>query len=198
MENIQATTKFNFTSTSKINTKTEEPKKNRETSTSASSPQDTFVKSNSSASSVTYSKNVGKTKANKEKIDALLAEQEQRQAKFKEWIISMITKQGEKSNCTIMGVNLTVSKEQSLEAQKSIEDDGEWGVNAVATRIMDMAKAFVGDDSSKFSMIKNAVLDGYAAAEKAWGGELPGICGKTLEEINNRFDKWEKELFGEE
>lgn len=198
MGSIQSTAKVNFTTTSKVSAKTEEVKDKKSTSEKVGSSQDTFVKSKQESSPVTYSKKVGRSEADEKKIEALIAEQEQRQARFKEWICSMITKQGEKSNCTIMGLNLTVTKEQSLEAQKSLEEDGEWGVNAVATRIMDMAKAFVGNDSSKFSMIKNAVLDGYAAAEEAWGGELPGICKDTLSEINSRFDAWEKELFGEE
>lgn len=197
MSSIQSTAKINYTTTAKVNSKNEDGKQvDKQGKTVVS--QDTFVKSLPSSGSVTYSKNVGKSNVDSERIDALLAEQEQRQTQFKDWIMSMITKQGEKSNCTIMGVELTVTPEQSLEAQKSIEEDGEWGVNAVATRILDMAKAFVGNDSSKFSMIKQAVLDGYAAAEEAWGGELPEICGQTLDEINARFDAWEKELFGEE
>ena len=197
MSSIQSTAKISYTTTAKVNSKNEDVKQ-VDTQGKTGASQDVFVKSLPSTGSVTYSKNVGKSNVDSERIDALLAEQEQRQTQFKEWIMSMITKQGEKSNCTIMGVELTVTPEQSLEAQKSIGEDGEWGVNAVATRILDMAKAFVGNDSSKFSMIKQAVLDGYAAAEEAWGGELPEICGQTLDEINARFDAWEKELFGEE
>ncbi|MDF2948837.1 MAG: uncharacterized protein K0R07_858, partial [Sedimentibacter sp.] len=72
---------------------------------------------------------------------------------------------------------------------------GEYSVDAVATRIMDMAKALSGSDKSKIPLLKDAVKKGFEAAglELNGGAGLPEICNKTYDEIMKRFDEWEKE-----
>lgn len=202
MSYLNPLTKVNGTTvTSKTATKVVNNSKEETVNTTK---EDVFVKGDSNTK-VTYSKPV--VSATTEKADKadrsttvakLLEEQEKRINSFKQMISSMITKQGEKSNVSIFNLKLTVSKEDSIKAQEAISEDGEWGVNAVATRIMDMAESFIGTDKSLFSTIKNAVIEGYAQAEKAWGGKLPSICGNTMDEINSRFDALEKDLFGEE
>ncbi|MDD3919806.1 MAG: hypothetical protein PHO41_01320 [Eubacteriales bacterium] len=80
----------------------------------------------------------------------------------------------------------------SIQAQSAIAEDGEFGVNAVATRIMDMAVSLSGGDTGKITMLKNAVEKGFKEAGAAWGDELPEISGKTYDEVMKRFDYWEK------
>ena len=76
----------------------------------------------------------------------------------------------------------------------SFDDDPEWGVEAVANRILDFAKALANGDNSKIDMLREAVKEGFKAAEKAWGGSLPGISGRTYDRIMQGFDEWEKEF----
>ncbi|MEG1699640.1 MAG: hypothetical protein RR271_08470, partial [Oscillospiraceae bacterium] len=83
-------------------------------------------------------------------------------------------------------------------AQAAISDGGEWSVNAVSERILDMAKSLSGGDASKFAELKNAVKKGFDAAEKAWGDKLPEISGKTYDKVMEGFDAWEKELSGKD
>lgn len=72
----------------------------------------------------------------------------------------------------------------------SFDDDPTWGVEAVATRILDFAKSLAGGDDSKIDMLRNAVEKGFKEAEKAWGGQLPGISQRTYDKIMQGFDEW--------
>lgn len=75
------------------------------------------------------------------------------------------------------------------EAAKAISEDGMWGVDAVATRLMDMAIMLSGGDSSKAELLREAVKKGF---EEAGGLEnLPQVCQDTYTEVMNRFDYWE-------
>lgn len=128
-------------------------------------------------------------------VNKLIAENEKRINDFKETIRSMIVKQGEASNLTLFGRKLNVSVEDSQKAAASIAEDGEYSVDAVATRIMDMAKALSGGDKTKISLLRDSVIKGFEAAglEFNGGAGLPEICSRTYDEIMIRFDEWEKE-----
>ncbi|MCL2539639.1 MAG: hypothetical protein FWE66_04805, partial [Oscillospiraceae bacterium] len=78
----------------------------------------------------------------------------------------------------------------------SFDSDPEWGVEAVADRILSFAKALANGDETKIEMLRQAVKKGYEMAEKAWGGSLPGISGRTLDRIMQGFDEWKKEFAG--
>lgn len=77
-------------------------------------------------------------------------------------------------------------------AQAAIAEDGEWGVEATANRLLDFAKSLAGDDPSKIEELKEAVMQGFKAAEKLWGGKLPDISYKTMQRVMEGFDEWEK------
>ena len=47
-------------------------------------------------------------------------------------------------------------------AAEAISENGNWGVNAVATRLIDMAISLSGGDMSKISMLREAVQKGFA------------------------------------
>jgi hypothetical protein len=101
------------------------------------------------------------------------------------------------------GLNLAkvVSGEQKLnadpatiaKAKAAIADDGEFGVEQVASRILDFAKAAIGDDPAKLDAVRAAVQDGFDQAAKIMGGALPDISQKTYEAIMARFDQWQNE-----
>lgn len=153
---------------------------------------DTFVKSNSTEKTDTY------TEPKRLSADQLKAISDQQMSSFQNMLSKMLNKQaslaGKKENTLTKNFmqNLNVSSADSMAAASAIAEDGEWGVNAVAGRIMDMAVALSGGDTSKLSILKDAVEKGFGAAEKQWGGKLPSITDRTHEEINKRFDYWEK------
>ncbi len=90
--------------------------------------------------------------------------------------------------------NLQVDEATRLQAQKDIADDGYWGVEQTAGRILDFAKALAGDDLDKLNEMKEAVEKGFKIAEDLWGGKLPDISGRTYDRVMQGFDEWEKSL----
>lgn len=74
------------------------------------------------------------------------------------------------------------------EAAAAISEDGAWGVNAVATRLMDMAISLSGGDVTKAGMLREAVQKGFEAVGAL--GELPQVCQDTYAETMKRFDYW--------
>ena len=90
--------------------------------------------------------------------------------------------------------NLEVDESTRLTAQQEIAEDGFWGVKQTSERAIAFAKALSGGDPSKVDLLKKAVEDGYAAAEKAWGGELPEISRLTQEATLKGLDAWAQEM----
>ncbi|MBP2638758.1 MAG: hypothetical protein H6Q72_4665 [Firmicutes bacterium] len=88
--------------------------------------------------------------------------------------------------------NLEVDEKTSLAAQQEIAEDGFWGVKQTSQRAIEFAIALSGGDTSKVELLKNAIVEGYKAAEAAWGGELPEICKQTQEATLKGLDEWAK------
>lgn len=127
-------------------------------------------------------------------LEQLRKSEEQRVKAFEDTIRSMAAQQGQTINFTFRGIGLHVTEEQRAAAEKSISEGGEYSVNAVADRIMDMAKALAGEDSSKISILREAVQKGFSGAASLLGkkdDEMPGITKDTYSEVMKRFDEWE-------
>lgn len=173
----------------------EAAKTEEESSTKVASKEnkDTFVKSSGVQTE-------GYTAPKRLSKDQLQALQDQQVASFKNMLSNILTSQADKAKLAKRGLDINadmfskimVTPEQQAEAKQAISEDGEWGVNAVATRIMDMAVALSGGDTSKISVLREAVEKGFKEAGVQWGQKLPGICGDTQKEIGKRFDYWEK------
>ncbi|MDO5112667.1 MAG: hypothetical protein Q4E65_10210 [Clostridia bacterium] len=132
--------------------------------------------------------------------EALKAAEEQRIATLTSTISTLFQKQsvfGAKSKGKVefsyeFLSKLNVDAMTADQATAAIADDGEWGVDAVATRIMDMAVALSGGDTEKAATLKAAVLKGFDQAGAAFGRELPDISQRTKNELLTRFDYWQK------
>ncbi len=80
--------------------------------------------------------------------------------------------------------------ETRLQAQKDIAEDGYWGVEQTANRMVEFAKALAGSDPSKADTLIGAVKQGFEEATKTWGGELPEICKKTIDTTISKLEAW--------
>lgn len=89
--------------------------------------------------------------------------------------------------------NLEVDEPTRLQAQADIAEDGFWGVKQTSARTIAFAKALAGGDPSKIDILRNAIEEGYKAAEAAWGGQLPEICKQTQAAVLQGLDEWAKE-----
>lgn len=93
--------------------------------------------------------------------------------------------------------NLEVDEETKANAQQEISEDGFWGVKQTAARTLDFAKALAGGDPARIDLLRKAIQEGYAAAEKAWGGQLPEICRQTQAAIMQGLDEWAQQGTGQ-
>ena len=153
--------------------------------TSQAAQQDRFIPSED-IQPVTYSK----PRSASSTAELLRAAEQQRIESFQNMLRDMVVQQGQASNLALLGMELFVSPTQRQQAVAAISEGGAYSVDAVATRIMDMAKALAAGDDSKLETLRQAVQKGFEAAGAQWGDELPGICQDTYTEVMKRFDDW--------
>lgn len=92
--------------------------------------------------------------------------------------------------------NYTVTEAAKVAAQEAISENGYYGVEQTSTRILEFAKALSGGDTSKADELLDAFKEGYRQATKSWGKELPEICKKTYEAVEEKFDAWKNNTEG--
>ena len=87
------------------------------------------------------------------------------------------------------------------DAAKAIAPGGDWSVDAVSSRIFDLATAIAGNDPERLSQMRAAVEEGFKQAGLTWKdatgqSKLPDISNQTYTEIMSRFDNRANELNG--
>lgn len=153
-----------------------------------------YEKSDSKATSKSY-------KVDQTTIDKLKADAEARYAQLASLVEKLLTKQGDTYNHATLGDLMKdvrdgkIAVDPSLveQAKKDIADDGYWGVEQTADRIVSFAKALTGGDPAKVEEMRKAIEKGYKEAGKLWGDELPEISQKTHARVNEMLDEWAKE-----
>ena len=134
-------------------------------------------------------------KANEEVIARLKADADERTAQLRTLVEQLILKQNDAyAKATDMWNFLReghfeVDPETKAQAEADIAEDGYWGVNQTSDRIIDFALALTGGDPSKIEAMRDAFKEGYAQAEKTWGGKLPELSQKTYDAVLEKFDK---------
>ncbi len=159
------------------------------------------VKENSDR--VEFSKDTAVTTKMSEKdraelVKSLKADQENQMNRFMNMMTQMFQKQGITNLTagsddfwrTIASGNFKVDAKTKAEAQQAISEDGYWGVKQTSQRLFDFAHALAGDDVNKMKQMQKAMYAGFEAAEKAWGGALPGISYKTREAADALFEEY--------
>lgn len=139
-------------------------------------------------------------KSDRETIERLKADAEARNAQLRSLVEKMFLEQGK---TLLAGDNIyellrtgkvNVDHETAQKAQQEISEDGYYGVEQTSERLVSFAKALSGNDPEKAEMLMDAVKKGFEQATKAWGGELPDICKKTLDTTLEKLTKWKEEL----
>lgn len=82
------------------------------------------------------------------------------------------------------------SPEDIAQAQADVAEDGYWGVEQTSDRLVSMAIALSGGDTSKADELKAAITKGFEKATAAWGEELPQLCKDTYETTLKKMDDW--------
>ncbi|WP_051671489.1 hypothetical protein [Oribacterium sp. P6A1] len=114
---------------------------------------------------------------------------------FRQWSAanSHLTQDGDGIWKFIASGNYTVDAETKAAAQEAISEGGYYSIENTSQRIFDFVAAMAGDNVELMQKLQSSVMDGYNEATKAWGGDLPEICSKTLDATNKLFDDYYKE-----
>jgi phosphoenolpyruvate-protein kinase (PTS system EI component) len=140
----------------------------------------------------TYSKPVAGR--NSEEINRLWNETKKTVESLRSIVVRLVVSQGKKLENVLSGRDkIFVDDKARAEAEKLLAEDGELGVKAVSTRIVDFAKALSGGDKSKLAELRAGIEKGFRQAETAFGGKLPDICKATYDEVMKQLDEWENE-----
>ena len=141
------------------------------------------------------------SKVDQTTIDKLKADAEARYAQLASLVEKLMTKQGTTSNYATLsdlmkGVQsgeISVDPATVAQAKKDVAEDGYWGVEQTASRIVDFAKALTGGDASKVEEMRAAIEKGFESATDDWGDELPELCQNTFSRVNELLDEWAAE-----
>lgn len=129
-------------------------------------------------------------------IDKLQKSVDDRLSSLRETVRAMIEKQGYHFNDPKLQsgeAKVEIDSETAAKAQTEISDEGYWGVKQTSERIIEFAKNISGGDASKLETLKGAIKEGFEAAKKAFGGELPEISQKTYDAVMEGLDNWAEE-----
>ncbi len=130
-------------------------------------------------------------KLNAEEINRLWDEANKATENLRKLVEELLRSQGKSFEGVLSGKEeLIVDEETRAAAAEAVSEDGECGVQAVSDRIVAFAKAISNDNPEMYDKLMAAIDEGFAQAEKAFGGKLPDICGKTREEINRKMEEW--------
>lgn len=169
------------------------------TSTTAKAAETTTEKKAAEDKGVVYEPSSTKAKdSNSTKVtdySSIVTKLKQQQAshtqQLQDLVNKLLGKQADKyTSLADMFKNITVDPATAAQAQKDIGEDGYWGVNQTSDRLVEMAQALSGGDATKADQMINAIKKGYEQAAKAWGGELPDICQKTVDASIEKLNKW--------
>jgi hypothetical protein len=137
-------------------------------------------------------------KQNTALVEKLKADAEARTAQMRNLVEKMMMKQGQTINgsmdylMALKNGTVKVDPATRKQAQEDISEDGYWGVKQTSDRLVSFAKALTGGDPSKADEMMKAIEKGFGQASKAWGGDLPDICQKTLEATREKMEEWRK------
>ena len=130
-------------------------------------------------------------------IDRLWKETNHAADAIRRLVASMLGKKdasGQGFWATRAGGGFKLSEADRAEAQQMIGEDGFFGVKQTTARIMDFAKALVGEGASeeKIEKMRAAVQKGFDEVARMFGGfdNLPGVTKDTYESIMKAFDDW--------
>jgi len=92
------------------------------------------------------------------------------------------------------GGKFQLNEADRAQAQQLISEDGFFGVKQTSARIMDFAKALVGEgaDEKQIENMRAAVQKGFDEVARMFGGfdKLPDVTKQTYDTIMKAFDDW--------
>lgn len=104
---------------------------------------------------------------------------------------NLLGKQANKfSSLSDLFKNLKVDDATAAKAKEEVSEDGYWGVEQTSDRLVAMAQALSGGDTSKADVLIASIKKGFKQATKEWGDDLPDICQKTIDSAVKKMEDW--------
>ncbi len=113
-------------------------------------------------------------------------------ALLRDLVARLIEEQGASLKVSVGGSEVSIRDLSAQQAAELIAEDGYFGVEQTSQRIVDFAIAVAGNDPTKIDQIRKGVEDGFNAALKAFGGELPEISWQTRSAVMDKLQSWEE------
>ena len=127
-------------------------------------------------------------------VQVMLEESDRKAQEIINLILIMVDRQGTTLRQVISGETQLQADPQTIAAaQAAISEDGEWGVKQTAGRILDFARAVIGEDPARLEKVRAAVEQGFKEATEMLGGSLPEISQRTYDAVMAEFDRWREE-----
>ena len=105
-------------------------------------------------------------------------------------VTNMLKEQGIDFKIANGDQTIDISEISQEEAVELISEDGYFGVEKTSDRIVDLAIAAAGGDTSKLAAIKEGVEKGFNEAMEVFGGSLPDISYDTYDAVMSKLDAW--------
>jgi uncharacterized protein YdhG (YjbR/CyaY superfamily) len=155
--------------------------------------QDKVTLSEQQAQPLTYA-DPRSNKVAQSDLAAMLEESDRKAQAIIDLIRPMVEQQGLNLAKVASGEQHLSADPKAIDAAKAaIADGGEFSVQKTAERILSFAKAVIGADPSKLDAVRAAVEKGFQQASDYLGGSLPEISQKTLETIQEQFNRWKND-----
>jgi len=132
------------------------------------------------------------TAITKAHLDALKKQSEEYLGPFKTFIDKLIARQQELIERGLDESIIPLEEDDVVKLSEMISENGEFGSNKTAERIVAFAKEIFGGDKSKIDQIKDAIDKEFAAVQTIMG-DIPSISQKTHDEVIKKLDKWANE-----
>ena len=198
MINQVTSNQYGIAGTTKTSNQSAAQKTTNSSQADQSSKIDTVEIGTKQESSVTYTKVTSNKKLDAPEIAALKEEADKATENLRKLVEELILKQDKNYKASTEDTSegtlapLEITTEDVQAAQAAISEDGEFGVKAVSDRLVDFAISVSGGDKSKLNELISAIDEGFAAAKKALGGELPDISQQTYDETMRKLNDWAK------
>jgi hypothetical protein len=111
-------------------------------------------------------------------------------------VIKTFEEQGLATKISMGDTSVDIESLTPEEAQKLVAEDGYFGVEQTSERIFQNAVSIAGGDPARLDAIMQGIEEGFAEAEKAFGGTLPDISYETRDAVMEKLNQWAEESKG--
>jgi|AntRauTorckE6833_2_1112554.scaffolds.fasta_scaffold02701_6 hypothetical protein len=105
-------------------------------------------------------------------------------------VIKTFEEQGLATKLSIGETSVDIESISPEQAQELVAEDGYFGVEQTSERIFQAAVGIAGGDPARLDAIMQGVEEGFAEAEKAFGGTLPDISYQTRDAVMEKLNDW--------